>query len=138
PRRRALCARGPDPGEGTAPPIRRCTGLLHGGPGRWWRARSVRARERREVGRSRASRTDRRWRPRVERLDRMMRRLAPWLLLLILAWLVVEPLALVSIDAIRKDGVWTLDAVRTFITERNEWRAAFNSLWLAIASVILG
>ena len=67
----------------------------------------------------------------------MMRRLFPVLLLLILAWLVVEPIAIVAVDAFRSGGSWTLDAVRAFISEPNEWRAALNSLWLALASVVL-
>ena len=67
-----------------------------------------------------------------------MRRLVPALLLLLLAWLVVEPVALVALDAVRSGGSWTLAAVRAFLVEPNEWRAALNSLWLAVASVVLG
>lgn len=67
-----------------------------------------------------------------------VRRAVPLLLLCGLAWLVVEPLAIVAVEAVRRDGVWTLDAVRAFLVERNEWRAAWNSLWLAVASVVLG
>lgn len=58
-------------------------------------------------------------------------------LVVLLAWLVVEPLMLVAGDAFRGDGGWTLDAVRSFIREPNEWRAAWNSAWLAAASVVL-
>lgn len=68
----------------------------------------------------------------------MSRKVAGWALLLLLAWLVVEPLALVAIDAVRVDGGWTLASLRAFVVERNEWRAAWNSLWLAVASVVLG
>ncbi len=68
----------------------------------------------------------------------MMRRVVPPILLLILAWLVVEPVLLVAIDAVRIDGAWTLAAIRAFVAEHNEWLAAWNSLWLAVASVILG
>jgi iron(III) transport system permease protein len=68
----------------------------------------------------------------------MIRRLAPALLLLILAWLVVEPVLLVALDAVRANGAWTLAAIRAFVVEHNEWRAAWNSLWLAVASVVLG
>jgi iron(III) transport system permease protein len=68
----------------------------------------------------------------------MTRRLVPLLLLLVLAWLVVEPLALVAVDAVRENGNWTLDAVRAFLAEPNERLAAWNSVWLAVASVILG
>lgn len=61
----------------------------------------------------------------------------PVLLLLLLAWLVVEPLLLVALDAVRIDGHWTGAALRAFVAEPNEWRAAWNSLWLAVASVLL-
>jgi iron(III) transport system permease protein len=66
-----------------------------------------------------------------------VKRWIPTLLLLGLLWLVLEPLLLVAIDAVRVDGQWTLDAVRAFFVEPNEWRAAWNSLWLALASVAL-
>ncbi len=59
------------------------------------------------------------------------------LLVLLLAWLVLEPLLLVAGEAFRVDQRWTLDSLRAFITERNEWRAAWNSAWLAAASVLL-
>src|SRR5690606_28265573 len=49
----------------------------------------------------------------------------------------MEPLVLVAIDALRVDGNWSLHAVRAFLGEPNEWRAAWNSLWLALASVVL-
>ncbi len=68
----------------------------------------------------------------------MIRRVVPAILLLILAWLVVEPMLLVALDAVRSDAGWTFAAVRAFLVERNEWRAALNSLWLALASVVLG
>ncbi len=67
-----------------------------------------------------------------------VRRIAPAILLRLLAWLVVEPLALVGVEAVRRDGTWTLDAVRAFFVEPNEWRAAWNSAWLALASVVAG
>ena len=66
-----------------------------------------------------------------------MKRWMPALLLLGLAWLVLEPLLLVAIDAVRVDGVWTLAAVRAFFVEPNEWRAAWNSLWLALVELIV-
>lgn len=68
----------------------------------------------------------------------MNRKFAGWALLLLLGWLVVEPLVLVAIDAVRIDGAWTLQSLRAFFVEPNEWRAAWNSLWLALASVVLG
>ncbi len=66
-----------------------------------------------------------------------MRRWLPPLLLLALAWLVLEPLLLVALEAVRIDGRWSVDALRAFAREPNEWRAAWNSLWLAGASVVL-
>jgi iron(III) transport system permease protein len=68
----------------------------------------------------------------------MMRRVAAPLLLVLLAWLVLEPMLLVALDAVRIDARWTLTAVRAFVVEPNEWRAALNSAGLAIASVVLG
>lgn len=67
-----------------------------------------------------------------------MRRVLPWLLLVLLAWLVVEPLLLVGLDAVRVNGRWTMSAVAAFFAEPNEWRAAANSLGLAMASVVGG
>lgn len=65
------------------------------------------------------------------------RRGAAIALLLLLGWLVLEPLLLVALDAFRGGEGWTLAAVRSFIREPNEWRAAWNSLWIALASVVL-
>ena len=66
------------------------------------------------------------------------RRWAALALLALLAWLVLEPLVLVAIEAFRQDGAWSRGPLRTFVTEPNEWRAAWNSAWLAVASVIAG
>lgn len=66
-----------------------------------------------------------------------MRRAAAPLLLLVLAWLVVEPMLLVALDAIRIGGTWSLAAVRAFAVEPNEWRAALDSAALALVSVVL-
>ena len=57
------------------------------------------------------------------------------LVLLLLAWMVVYPLALVLSEAFGGPGRWTLEAVRRFGREGNEWRALFASLWLSVASV---
>jgi iron(III) transport system permease protein len=67
----------------------------------------------------------------------MMRRAAAPLLLLVLAWLVAEPMVLVALDAVRIGGAWSLAAVRAFAAEPNEWRAALNSAGLALPSVVL-
>jgi iron(III) transport system permease protein len=69
--------------------------------------------------------------------DAVLRRIVAPVLVLVLAWLVVEPVALVALDAVRSGGEWTLAAVHAFVVEPNEWRAAINSLWLALASVVL-
>jgi iron(III) transport system permease protein len=66
-----------------------------------------------------------------------VKRALPALLLIALLWLVLEPLLLVAVEAFRFDGGWSLRAVRDFFVEPNEWRAAWNSLWLAVASVVL-
>ncbi len=70
-------------------------------------------------------------------MSHRVRRYCGLALLLLLVWLVVEPLLLVALDAVRGDQGWTLTAVRAFLGEPNEWRAAWNSLWLALASVVL-
>ena len=57
------------------------------------------------------------------------------LVLLLLAWMVVYPLVLVLGEAVGGPGAWTLEAVRRFGREGNEWRALFASLWLSLASV---
>jgi iron(III) transport system permease protein len=57
------------------------------------------------------------------------------LLVLVLAWLVVYPLGMVLTQAVGGPGGWTLEAVRRFAHERNEWQALLASLLLSIASV---
>ncbi len=66
-----------------------------------------------------------------------MKRGLGWALLLLLAWLVVEPLALVALEAFRGPTGWTLAAFEDFAREPTARRAAWNSLWLAGASVVL-
>ena len=63
------------------------------------------------------------------------RELLGLLVLLLLAWLVVYPLVLVLGEAVGGPGAWTLEAVRRFGREGNEWRALFASIWLSVASV---
>jgi iron(III) transport system permease protein len=72
---------------------------------------------------------------------RMPRReLAAVLLVLLLGWLVVYPLGLVLLQAVGGGGGgaggWTLEAVRRFAREANEWRALWASLALSVASVV--
>jgi iron(III) transport system permease protein len=58
------------------------------------------------------------------------------LMLLLLGWLVVYPLALVLAEAFGGPGGWTLEAVGRFAREGNEWRALTGSLWLSLASAV--
>ncbi|HEX7023877.1 MAG TPA: ABC transporter permease subunit, partial [Gemmatimonadales bacterium] len=58
-----------------------------------------------------------------------------FIVLVLLAWLVVYPLAIVLREAVGGPGRWTLEALRRFGREGNEWRALFASLWLSLASV---
>jgi iron(III) transport system permease protein len=67
----------------------------------------------------------------------LLRRWGPAALLLVLAWLVAEPLLLVVRDAVRFEDGWSTRAIAAFIAEPNEWRAAWNSLWVALLSVLL-
>ncbi|NOT07692.1 MAG: iron ABC transporter permease [Gemmatimonadales bacterium] len=57
-------------------------------------------------------------------------------LLLLLSWLVVYPLAIVLVEAVGGPGKWTLEAVRRFVGEGNEWRALGASLGLSVASAV--
>jgi iron(III) transport system permease protein len=57
------------------------------------------------------------------------------LLAVLLAWLVVYPLGIVLTQAVGGPGGWTLEAVRRFAQEKNEWRALAASLGLSLASV---
>ena len=59
------------------------------------------------------------------------------LLLALLLWMVLYPLALVLAEGVRGPEGWTLDHVRQFIGRPTEMRALWNSLWLSVASVAL-
>jgi iron(III) transport system permease protein len=58
-------------------------------------------------------------------------------MLAVLLWLVVYPLALVLIEAVRGPEGWTLAYARLFAERATEWRALWNSCWISIASVVL-
>ncbi|UCD25727.1 MAG: iron ABC transporter permease [Gemmatimonadota bacterium] len=60
-----------------------------------------------------------------------------WLLALILAWLVVYPIALVVIDSVKDDSGWTTQYLTAFLSDSHEWGALWNSVWLSVASVAL-
>ncbi len=59
------------------------------------------------------------------------------LLLLLLAWLIVYPLLLVLVEGFLGPRGWTLDFVRLFMSQRNEFQALWGSLWISVASVLL-
>lgn len=63
------------------------------------------------------------------------RELGGLLLVLVLVWLIVYPLALVLIEAVGGPGRWTGEALRRFGREGNEWRALGASIGLSLASV---
>ncbi len=58
-------------------------------------------------------------------------------LALVLAWLVVLPLAFVAVESLREAGEWSLVHVRQFAGDSLEWRTLWNSLWISLASVAL-
>jgi len=58
------------------------------------------------------------------------------LLALALSWLVLYPLGTVLTQALGGPGHWTLEALRRFARESNEWRALVASLLLSLASVV--
>jgi iron(III) transport system permease protein len=59
------------------------------------------------------------------------------LLLAVLAWLVIYPIALVLLEGLRDPSGWTLRYVRLFLERPTEWRALWGSLWISVVSVIL-
>ncbi|MGQ0703030.1 MAG: ABC transporter permease [Gemmatimonadales bacterium] len=63
------------------------------------------------------------------------RELLAVLLLVLLAWLVVYPLAITLAEAVRSPEGWTLEGVRRFAGEPTEWRALVGSLLLSLGSV---
>lgn len=58
-------------------------------------------------------------------------------LLLVLGWLVVYPLLLVLVEAVRSGDGWTLAYLREFFSRETEWRALWGSFWVSVASVLL-
>jgi iron(III) transport system permease protein len=64
-------------------------------------------------------------------------RLLAALLLAVLAWLVVYPIALVLLEGLRDPSGWTLRYIRLFLERPTEWRALWGSLWIAVTSVVL-
>ena len=59
------------------------------------------------------------------------------LLLALLLWLVLYPLALVLVEGLRGPEGWTLAHVREFVSRPTELRALWGSLWISLASVAL-
>jgi iron(III) transport system permease protein len=59
------------------------------------------------------------------------------LLLVVLLWLVVYPLALVLLDGVHEPAGWTLRFVRLFLARPTEWQALWGSLWISVTSVVL-
>jgi iron(III) transport system permease protein len=59
------------------------------------------------------------------------------LLLALLLWLVLYPLALVLMEGLRGPEGWTLVHVRDFVSRPTEMRALWASLWISLASVVL-
>ena len=65
------------------------------------------------------------------------REAAGWGLALLLGWLVAYPLVLVLLGAIRDAAGWTLEPLRRFGAEPQEWTALRGSLVISLASVAL-
>jgi len=59
------------------------------------------------------------------------------LLTLLLAWIVVFPIALVALGSLRGEAGWTFEYLTAFSGQRQEWGALWNSLWISVASVLL-
>ncbi len=58
------------------------------------------------------------------------------LLTLLLAWLVVYPLAMVTVDSVRGPGGWSLGNMAEFARTPEEWQALWGSLWISVLSVV--
>jgi iron(III) transport system permease protein len=65
-----------------------------------------------------------------------MRRLAPWLLAALLAWLVGAPLLVTLLEALGGPN-WTGAHFAAFFGRDDEWLALWRSLWISAASVVL-
>ncbi|NIM51207.1 MAG: ABC transporter permease subunit [Gemmatimonadales bacterium] len=59
------------------------------------------------------------------------------LLTLLLVWAVVYPVSLVMLDSVHGRAGWTLQHLQAFVREPTEWIALWNSVWIAVASVVL-
>jgi iron(III) transport system permease protein len=66
-----------------------------------------------------------------------MRRAAPILICLLLAWLVLYPLLMTLLEALGFPGAWTLAHFANFFRRSDEWLALWRSLWISVASVAL-
>ena len=62
---------------------------------------------------------------------RQRRALGELALTLLLAWLVVYPIAILTLGAADRD------AIHTFVTHPGEWGALWASIWISVASVVL-
>ncbi len=58
-------------------------------------------------------------------------------LILLLTWLVVYPIALVMLESVGGPGRWTLQYVIDFLRQPQDWVALWGSLWISLASVVL-
>ena len=72
-------------------------------------------------------------------MNRGARRAVLWgvLLALVLTWLVLYPIAIVALDAVRGGTGFTLDGFRDFLARRNEWQALWGSVWISLLTVVL-
>lgn len=58
-------------------------------------------------------------------------------LALLLTWLVVYPIGIVALDAVRGAAGFTLDGFRDFLARGNEWQALWGTLWISAATVLV-
>jgi iron(III) transport system permease protein len=66
-----------------------------------------------------------------------MKRAAPILVCLLLAWLVLYPLLMTWLEALGFPATWTLAHFAEFFRRSDEWLALWRSLWISVASVAL-
>ena len=58
-------------------------------------------------------------------------------LALVLAWIVAYPLTLLVIESVRGPAGWTVEPVARFAADGAHWRALWNTMWIAVVSVVL-
>lgn len=54
----------------------------------------------------------------------------------VLAWLVAYPLVVMAIETLHGPAGWSLDPIARFAGDGRQWHALWNTLWIAVATVV--